>query len=122
MSKPRIIKDYDNLPEEVKEQIKLVYPKGFSQHLISFYNKEGERRMGLPFETEDKIYLVRMTPVKAETIIEDDDDYNDDGILKSSIKEKYEEKYDDIDYLNINANEDNDFGSDDDDGDDDDWD
>ena len=78
--------------------------------------------MGLPFETEDKIYLVRMTPVKAETIIEDDDDYNDDGILKSSIKEKYEEKYDDIDYLNINANEDNDFGSDEDDGDDDDWD
>ena len=122
MSKPRIIKDYDNLPEEVKEQIKLVYPKEFSQHLISFYKKEGERRMGLPFETEDKIYLVRMTPVKAETIIEDDDDYNDDGILKSSIKEKYEEKYDDIDYLNINANEDNDFGSDEDDGDDDDWD
>ncbi|MEZ4848490.1 MAG: hypothetical protein R3B93_07705 [Bacteroidia bacterium] len=42
--------------------------------------------------------------------------------MKSSIKEKYEEKYDDIDYLNINANEDNDFGSDEDDGDDDDWD
>ena len=106
----------------VKEQIKLVYPKGFTQHLIGFYNKDGEKKMGLPFETEEVYYLVRMTPVRAETIIEEDDDYNDDGILKTSVKEKYEDKYDDLDYLNINSNEDNDFTNPDDDDEDDDWD
>ena len=122
MNKPRIVKDYDTLSEAVKEQIKLVYPKGFTQHLISFYNKDGEKKMGLPFETEEVYYLVRMTLVKAEAIIEDDDDYNDDGILRTSVKEKYENKYDDLDYLNINSNEDNDFTNPDDDDEDDDWD
>lgn len=111
MSKPRIIKDFDALPEAILEQVKLVYPLGFSDHLISFVNKAGEKRKGLPFETEDHIYLIRMSEELAEKLIEEDDDYDDDGNLKQRIREQYEEKYDDIDYLNeFNSNEDNDLG------------
>lgn len=95
MAKPRIIKDYDKLSEKVVEQIKLQYPHGFAQHLVSFTNATGEKRMGLPFETEDYIYLVRMNAVKAEEIIEDDDDYDDDGNLRASIKAQYEDKHED---------------------------
>lgn len=115
MNKPKVIKDYDKLPEEVIEQIKLVYPRGFTRHLVTFYNKEGERKMGLPFETEDYYYLIRMTVVKAENIIEQDDDYDDDGNLKNKVKRKYEDKYEDLDFLDeLNSNDDNDFGDSDD--------
>lgn len=111
MSKPKVIKDYEKLPPEVIEQIKLVYPRGFSQHLISFVNRDGQRKMGLPFETEDYYYLIRMTPVRASNIIEEDDDYDDDGVLKAKAREKYADKYDDLDFLDdFNANDDNDLG------------
>lgn len=121
MSKPRIIKDYEKLSEDVLEQIKLVYPMGFTKHLVSFTNKDGEKKKGLPFETEDYVYLVRMNEAKAEAIIEEDDDYDDDGVLKTNVKEAYEEKHEDEDFLNeLNSNEDNDLGDDVDDEDDDD--
>ena len=37
----------------------------------------------LPFETEEIYYLIRMTVLEARQIIEDDDDYDDDGTLRS---------------------------------------
>jgi len=112
MSKPRIIKDYDSLSDEVKEQVKLIYPRGFRRHLVSFVNKEGQRKMGLPFETEDYYYLIRMTEEGAVSIIREDDDYGEDGRLKEKARNEYEDKYDDVDYLSINANDDNDFDAD----------
>lgn len=110
MSKPRVVKDYDKLDQAIQEQIKLVYPHGFKKHLVSFVNKEGEKKMGLPFETEDRYYLVRMTETKAKRIIEEDIDFDEDGNLKAKARSKYEDKYDDVDYLSdLNANEDNAF-------------
>ena len=95
MGKPRIVKDYDKLSDEIVEQIKLKYPNGYAEHLVSFTNKDGELKKGLPFETDDYYYLVRMTIAKAKEIIDEDEDFDDDGVLKSSAKAKYEEKYDD---------------------------
>lgn len=115
MQKPRIVKDYDKLAPEVEEQLKLVYPRGFAQHLVAFRNKEGELKKGLPFETEDYYYLIRMTETRAADIIEEDDDYDDDGILKERIKKDYESKYDDEGFLGeYNSNEDNDLEMEDD--------
>jgi hypothetical protein len=93
MEKKRIIKDYDKLPEEIHEQIKLHYPSGFSQYLIKFTNKEGLRVSALPFETPETSYLLRMTVYEAQAIIENDDDYDDDGLLKDDSREEYEDKY-----------------------------
>ena len=93
MSKPRIVKDYDKLETEIQEQIKLFFPYGFERKLIKFTNKEGKLVSALPFETEDKYYLIRMTLQEAKDIIEEDDDYDDDGNLKEEIKLEYEEKY-----------------------------
>jgi hypothetical protein len=115
--KPRVIKDYDKLPLEIQEQIKLEYPFGFSDNLIRFSNKDGLIVSALPFETEDKYYMVRMTVGEAIKIVEDDDDFDDDGILKDGIKEEYENKYADEIEEEI-VEEDDDF--DDDYGDDDD--
>lgn len=96
-SKPRVIKDYDKLPIEIQEQIKLEYPYGFSDSLITFTNKDGLIVSALPFETEDRYYMVRMTMGEAIKIVEDDEDFDSDGTLKDGIKEEYENKYTDID-------------------------
>ncbi len=96
--KPRVIKDYDKLDPAIQEQIKLVYPAGFSDHLLYYFDKDGKNVSALPFETEDKYYLIRMTLSEAERIIEDDDDYDDDGFLKDHVREEYEDKYADMEF------------------------
>lgn len=103
-NKTRIIKDYDKLSDELKEQIKLVYPYGYKQHLIEFKNGKGEKVSALRFETFEKIYMVRMSIKKAQKIMEDDFDFDDDNNLKDDVREKYEEEYSDIDYLSENDN------------------
>jgi hypothetical protein len=95
-SKPRVIKDFDKIDNHIQEQIKLLYPDGFSSHLISFTNKNGDKVSALPYEAEDKYYLIRMTVQQADAIIEDDDDYDDDGYLKEDIKMDLEDKYVDL--------------------------
>ena len=128
-SKPRVIKDYDKLDPETQEKIKLEYPSGYSENLIYFTNKDGKRVSALPFETDDKYYLVRMTVYEAEKIIEEDEDYDSSGSLKDSAKESYESKYGDddilagdadVDEIDDVADDDDDFDDEDDDDEDDD--
>ncbi len=98
-SKPRVIKDFEKLDSEIREQIKLAYPYGFLEELIHFNDREGKRVSALPFETEDKYYLVRMTRAEAKAIVEDDEDFDDDGNLKESVKDDYESKYGDMAHM-----------------------
>lgn len=105
MDKPRVVKDFEKLDEAIQEQIKLNYPYGFDRHLITFKNIKGEFVSALPFEAEDKYYLIRMTKAEAREIIDEDDDYNEDGHLKEGVKEEYEEKYLDIEESYDDENE-----------------
>jgi hypothetical protein len=97
-TKPRVIKDFEKLETELQEQIKLAYPDGFYENLIHFYNKEGKKVSALPFETDDRYYLLRMTVEEAKQIIEDDDDFVD-GSLKENVKDDYNDKYGDMDHM-----------------------
>ena len=96
-NKPRVIKNYEKLDESVLEQIKLYYPEGFAKHLIRFTDVNGRLTSALPFETEEKYYLIRMTKAEAVDIIADDDDYDDDGNLIDDVRDEYEDKYGDDD-------------------------
>jgi hypothetical protein len=107
-NKPRVIKDFEKLDEVIQEQIKLSYPNGFSEYLVSYNDKEGKKRTALPFETDEKYYLVRMTISEAVQIVDDDEDFDDDGMLKDEIKEEYEEKFSDVEYLNSDDSEEKD--------------
>ena len=107
--KLKVVVDYEKLNDELVEQIKLVYPSGFRQHLISFTNGKGEKISALRFETFEKIYLIRMSSKMAEKIVEEDSDYDDDGNLKEHIREKYEDEHSDVDYLSENENYDEDW-------------
>lgn len=103
-NKVRVIQDFEKVGSDIREQIKLVYPEGFSNHLVEFKDKEGKTVFALPFETDEKIYMIRMSYKKAVQIIKDDSDYDDDGILKDEIKEKYEDEHSDVEYLSENEN------------------
>lgn len=107
-NKPRVIKDYDRLSDEIIEQIKLFYPNGFEKKLITFKNIEGKFVSALPFETDDYHYLIRMTKAEAQEIIEDDEDYDDDGKLKDEVADELNEKYDDLEETNSEDNYDED--------------
>lgn len=98
MSKPRIITDFEKLPQELQEKIKLSYPEGFSDFLIEFKNRHNETVSALPYETEEKYYMVRMSVKKAIQIISDDDDYDDDGYLKDDRKDHFEDKHGEADF------------------------
>lgn len=125
-SKPRVVKDYDKLDENVVEQIKLAYPHGFNRSLVTFKNAQGDTVSALPFETEDRYYLVRMTVMQALAIIEDDDDYDDNGVLKAKVQRAYSVKHsdddddEDDDLLDLDLGDDLGLDDDDFDGDDDD--
>ena len=82
MSKPRVIKDYDKVDDHIITRIKLHYPHGFEKHLITFSGIKGKLISALPFETEDRHYLVRMTAEQAQSIIKSDEDFDEDGHLK----------------------------------------
>jgi hypothetical protein len=113
-SKPRVIKDFEKLEESVQQQIKLAYPSGFYQHLVSYVDKDGNKRMALPFEAEDKYYLVRMTVQEAKDIIDEDEDYDSDGVLKMDVQEEYADKFGDNDFGSEEEEEDDTYDTADD--------
>lgn len=102
--KLRVIQDYSKLSKDLQEQVKLVYPEGFSEYLIHFTNKDGKEVTALRFETDEKVYLLRMSVQTAFQLMEDDDDYDDDHNLKDNVREAYGEKHADVDYLSDNEN------------------
>jgi len=103
-TKQKVIKDYEKLSKELKEQIKLVYPEGYAEYLISVSTLQGKRITALPFETYDKIYLIRMSSNEALLLIDDDNDYDTQGNLKTAVRGKYEDKHADAGYLSENEN------------------
>ena len=83
MSKPKVIKDYDKIDPSIISRIKLNYPHGFEKHLISFKNAKKKFVSALPFETENRYFLIKMTSEQAQKIVKADDDYDDQGHLKA---------------------------------------
>ncbi|MCD8538419.1 MAG: hypothetical protein LRY55_00635, partial [Leadbetterella sp.] len=66
MNKPKVIKDFLKLDEEIQEQILEQYPNGYEDSLILFTDRDGKYAQALPYETEDKFYLLRMPQMKAK--------------------------------------------------------
>lgn len=84
MQKKRIVKDYEKLDDDTVAMIKMEYPHGFVENLITYTNSEGRIVSALPFETKEYYYLIRMTPNEAEKIIEEDEDYDEKGNLRDN--------------------------------------
>lgn len=82
MSKKRVVKDYDALPEDIVKLVKMKYPTGYAEHLVSYTDKVGKKVSALPFESDDAYYLIRMTILDAKRIVKEDEDFDEDGVLR----------------------------------------
>ena len=97
-SKPKVIKDFDKIDADLLEKVKLFYNNAFAEHLITFFNRDGKKITALPFETEEKQYLLRMTDNEVVRVVEEDEDIEDDGFLKNEMKNNIDDP--EMDYLN----------------------
>ena len=97
--KVRVIKDYEKLDKSLKEKIKKAHPNGYNDDLVFFTNKEGKLVSALPFETEDKYYLVKMTTQEVVDFIndDDDDDNNDNIAISDESPEEFPDSDNDLD-------------------------
>lgn len=82
LAKKRVVKDYDALPEDIVRLVKIKYPSGYADYLLSYTDKEGKKVSALPLETDDTYYLVRMTIMEAKRLVKEDEDYDDEGQLR----------------------------------------
>lgn len=103
MSKPKVIKDFLKLDEDLQEQILELYPNGYEENLILFTDRDGKYAQALPYETEDKFYLLRMPPLKAKKNVMDSD-----GPVSEDEEEDTPSGYTDLDTMQIGGGKRND--------------
>jgi hypothetical protein len=90
----RVIKNFRNLPEEIREAIREKYPSGYVHHLITFTDKDKQIISALPYETEDISYMIKMPSslhidTDEEEPIETLDRVPDSESLENLDEEKY---------------------------------
>jgi DNA-directed RNA polymerase subunit delta len=93
LAKKRIIKDYDALSEDIVQSLKVKYPTGYAEHLVSYNDREGKKVSALPFETDEAYYLVRMTKIEAKRL-ESEDDLEDDIVLRAETTADPDDEFD----------------------------
>jgi hypothetical protein len=61
MDKKRKIVDYSNVPEEILNMLGELYPNGYEKDVIKFPNAKGEMISAVRVETDDTIYLIKVS-------------------------------------------------------------
>ena len=85
MSKRRAIISYDKLSIDQKKQILRDYPDGYINHLTTIKTPTGETLDALIWETDEVIYLVKVSKIipKLKPVAEvDEDDFDGDTLDK----------------------------------------
>lgn len=79
--KKRLVTSFHNLSSELQDELKRLYPNGFSDSMMRIEKPNGDFFYAVPFETEEVNYLVKID-VKIDDRAEEDDDkdYYDDEI------------------------------------------
>lgn len=72
-TKRRLVVSFHNLPTELQEQVKALYPLGYSDAMIRVDKPNGDFFYAVPFETADTSYLVKID-VKIDDMSEEEED------------------------------------------------
>lgn len=97
IQKPRVIKDYEKLDKDMKKKVNEAYPNGFTENLINYTDpKTGLERFALPFETEDRYYMIRVdefieSQIDSPSSTDEDDDIIPDEIPMDVLKKSNED-------------------------------
>lgn len=103
MMKPKLIKDFTKLDTKLQRQVLELYPDGYESSLVTFTKKDGKYGHALPFETEDKFYLLRMPEDTIESVdLEEEEEEENDGDfidldtmhIGKEDQEDYDDEYD----------------------------
>lgn len=80
-TKRRLVVSFHNLPSEMQEAVKSLYPLGYADAMMRIDKPNGDFFYAVPFETDEISYLVKID-VKIDDLSEDDDDkdYYDEDI------------------------------------------
>lgn len=78
MGKKRSIISYDKLNIDQKKQLLRDFPDGYGNHLTSIMTANGDSQEALIWETDEIIYLVKITKAMSRPLDDDDDDDFDD--------------------------------------------
>lgn len=84
-NKRKLVVSFHNLPAELQEQVKALYPAGYADVMMRIDKPNGDFFYAVPFETADTSYLVKID-VKIDDMSEDeeDKDFYDEGDLKGA--------------------------------------
>jgi DNA-directed RNA polymerase subunit delta len=87
MDKKRVIVDYSTLPEDVLEIMANRYPDGYDKDIIKFPNAKGELISAVRVETDDTIFLVKVSKQLQQMVddFETDDEDDDASDLTTDI-------------------------------------
>ena len=80
MTKKRSIVSYDKLKAEQKKELLKSFPDGYRSFVKQIKTPAGESLEALIWETEEVIYLVKMSSNMTTALDLDDDDEDDDEI------------------------------------------
>lgn len=97
MAKKRSIVSYDKLTIEQKKDILKSFPDGYGSSMTTIQTPTGETLDALIWETEDTIFLVKISKTMTQALDDDDDEDDDDGIEDVLVKPDDLEEDDDDD-------------------------
>ena len=72
-TKKRLVVSFNNLSLDLQEQVKALYPLGYTDAMMRIDKPNGDFFFAVPFETDDTSYLVKID-VKIDEVGADDDD------------------------------------------------
>jgi hypothetical protein len=87
MEKKRVIVDYNTLPEDVLEIMANKYPYGYSNDIIKFPNSKGELISAVRVETDDTIFLVKVSKQLQQMVEDFEIDEDDEDIMSDDFPE-----------------------------------
>lgn len=99
MAKKRAIVSYDKLTAEQKRELYKSFPDGYGTNMTQIKTPTGETMDALIWETEEIIYLVKITRMMTASLDDDDDDEDEDltDLIKpDDIDEDVDDEDDDI--------------------------
>jgi hypothetical protein len=90
MDKPKVVIDYAKLTPELNQLFNETYPNGIVGHTIRYPNSKGEIVTSVRLETDDKIYLVKLSTRAKEVLSDEDLDEMIRPLSKGSVDEDVE--------------------------------
>lgn len=88
MEKKKVVTDYSKLSEELLKLYDETYPTGIAGSTVRFPNAKGEIVTAVRLETEDTIYLVKVSAKPKEVLTEE----QMDEMVRPSEKEESEDE------------------------------